>query len=174
MRIHAEIQGEPNSTVSPIPPVTSLSNILPVSNTAASASSSQSGASGTSSQHEKTRTPFRLSLEIPVSKVWSGGKDEENVTVSLPRLARYFQANNVPVEDMPYQVLDFLSGKAFTLWKLESESLEASGTLTWANFATCLKRGFGVLDPERYARQQFDSLRQTHSTFSYITEIKML
>ncbi len=180
MQMFAEMQGEEQSAAIDIsrhlPYFSPAESPLPHGRlTLPDSEDGNSSESNASPPHEEVISPSRSTLKIPVPKAWGGGKEEESVNVFVPRLARYLQAHKVPVEEMPYQVLDFLSGKAFQLWKLESETLEAAGTpLTWNLFASCIKRGFGVLDPERHARQQFDSLKQTHTTFSYVNETKRL
>ena len=165
LRLVAEIQGEPTNA----PPVSS--DRLRSHPSDGSSHSSHSG-SGSSRRRKSAKTSH---VKKPILKQWGGTKDEESVGIFIDRLHRYFASHNVSMDDMPAQALDFLNGKAFQLWKLESEMLVSEGTaLTWDKFESFMKQSFGSLDPERHARQQFDSLKQTGSVFNYVTEMRRL
>ena len=165
LRLVAEIQGEPTNA----PPVSS--DRLRSHPSDGSSHSSHSG-SGSSRRRKSAKTSH---VKKPILKQWGGTKDEESVGIFIDRLHRYFASHNVSMDDMPAQALDFLNGKAFQLWKLESEMLVSEGTaLTWVKFESFMKQSLGSLDPERHARQQFDSLKQTGSVFNYVTEVRRL
>lgn len=171
MRTHAEIQGEPSNPSRQNDISTSKRLRAQTSNASAYSSSNGSDVS----RPRKSKKTSHTFVKKPVPKQWGGSKDEENVGIFVDRLHRYFTSHNVAIHDMPYQALDFLDGKAFQLWKLESEMLGAEGqSLTWGKFESFMKQSFGSLDPERHARQQFDALKQTGTVFQYVTEFKRL
>ena len=170
LRLHAEIHGEPSSAAPESSTVPSRRLRSHASN--ASTHSSNSGSDSRRRKSAKTSHPVKK----PILKQWGGSKDEENVAIFVDRLHRYFASHNVAKDDMPSQALDFLDGKAFQLWKLESEMLVTEGSsLTWDKFESFMKQSFGSIDPERHARQQFDSLKQgSSSVFNYVTEMRRL
>jgi len=118
----------------------------------------------------------RVALKVPALQPWSGNqKEDDNVTVFLPRLTQYLLSQNVTTRHHIDNVLPFLKGKAFQLWEVRLRTLQSQNTpVTWDDFTTYMKSTFGSLAPERTARHQFDKLVQTGNVFGYVTEMKKL
>jgi hypothetical protein len=129
----------------------------------------------TSQAAEPNTSQRKPALKVPTLPAWDNQNGEDNINIFLPRLAQYLRNQGISQKDMPLNVYPFLKGKAFQLWQLEADSLTHTDTeLTWELFEKFMKDTFGIVAPERQARQQYDRLVHKGSVFKYVSEIKRL
>lgn len=122
--------------------------------------------------------PLSRGVKLPVLKAWDPATDKnlDSMPIFVERLYRYLRPAGLLESDMAHMALDFLEGRAFQLWKLELQHRKDNNLpINWEVFTTFMTSTFGVVDPERQARQQYDALRQDNlSVTDYIAEIKRL
>ena len=108
-------------------------------------------------------------------RAWSNSKDDDPVTIFLPRVKAYLEYHRTSEEDMVSHAQHFLTGKPFQLWHLYAENLRSKHEiLDWSVFTHFMHTSFGAIAPENLARSQNDSLHQSGSVYSYIAEQRKL